>query len=266
VIDWLIGFMLYQPTPGVELLAEQAPVAVEEVFLDTEDGVRIHSFFLPAPGATRALLFLHGNAGNASHRIPNAVLLQHLGAHVLLLDYRGYGRSQGRPSERGLYADARAGLAYLRERRGLPPGRVVVFGRSLGGAVAVQLAAENELAGVILESTWSSLADAARVHFGAAAAWLVHGRYDSAATISRVRAPLLFVHGDRDDIVPLALGRRLYEAAPEPKAFETLRGAGHNDTLEVGGRRYLERIARFLAEVAPPDDRSGGRPAPTSSR
>jgi fermentation-respiration switch protein FrsA (DUF1100 family) len=265
MIDWLIGYLLYQPTPGVDVRPERAPVAVEEVFLDSGDGVRIHAFFLPAPGASRALLFLHGNAGNASHRIPNAVLLQRLGAHVLLLDYRGYGRSEGRPSEQGLYADARAGLAHLCEQRGVPAERVVLFGRSLGGAVAVRLAAGRELAGVILESTWSSLSDAARVHFGTAAAWLVQGRYDSASAISRVRSPLLFFHGDRDDIVPLALGRRLYEAAPGPKAFETLRGAGHNDTVEVGGTRYLERIARFLDEVAPPQAGSGTR-APTSSR
>lgn len=251
LIDWLVGFLLYQPTPGVDIRPEQAPVAVEEVFLDTEDRVRIHAFYLPAPGASRALLFLHGNAGNASHRLPNAVLLQRLGAHVLLLDYRGYGRSEGSPSEKGLYADARAGLSHLLGARGVPPERVVLFGRSLGGAVAVALARDRELGGLILESTWSSLADAAAAHFGRPAAWLVRGRYDSLAAMPRLRAPLLFLHGDRDEIVPYALGRRLFEAAPEPKAFETLRGAGHNDTVIVGGGRYLERIGAFLDEVAP---------------
>ena len=251
VRSWLIDRMLYYPTPGVDLRPERLGIDAEEVFLTTEDGVRIHAFYLPSPGASRGLLFLHGNAGNASHRLPNAAMLQRLGVHVLLVDYRGYGRSRGRPNERGLYADARAGLAHLTRERGIPERRVVLFGRSLGGAVAVDLAQGRELAGVILESTFSSLADAASTIFGSLVAPLVGGRYDSAAKIPRARAPLLFFHGDRDEIIAYDLGRRLFDAAPSPKVFETLRGAGHNDTVQVGGTPYLARIGRFLDEVSP---------------
>ena len=267
MMDRLVGSMLYHPTPGVDIDPARAPVPVEEVFLDTEDGVRIHAFYLPHPEASRAILFLHGNAGNASHRIPNAVLLQQLGANVLLLDYRGYGRSEGSPSEAGLVADARAGLAHLVNERGVPAGRVVLFGRSLGGAVAVQLARDRDLAGAILESTFSSLSDAAAAHMGRPAGYLVRGRFDSRAAMAEVRAPLLFFHGDRDSIVPYVLGQQLFEAAPEPKSFETLQGAGHNDTVEVGGRPYLRRIGMFLDEVAPQAEREPP-PAPpaTSSR
>jgi fermentation-respiration switch protein FrsA (DUF1100 family) len=178
-------------------------------------------------------------------------MLQRLGVHVLLLDYRGYGRSEGRPGEAGLYADGRAGLAYLTGEQEFPEQRVVVFGRSLGGAVAVDLAQDRELAGLILESTFSSLANAAASIAGSLGARLVRGRFESAEKISRARAPLLFFHGDRDEIIAYDLGRRLFEAAPEPKAFETLRGAGHNDTVQVGGAPYFERIRRFLDEVAP---------------
>jgi fermentation-respiration switch protein FrsA (DUF1100 family) len=117
--------------------------------------------------------------------------------------------------------------------------------------VAVELAADRRLAGVILESTFSSLADAARLHFGPPGAWLARGRFDSSASITRIRSPVLFFHGDRDAIVDLSLGRRLFARAPEPKVFEVLRGAGHNDTVEVGGRAYFARIRRFLDEVAP---------------
>jgi fermentation-respiration switch protein FrsA (DUF1100 family) len=170
---------------------------------------------------------------------------------VLLLDYRGYGLSEGSPSEPGVYADARAGLAWLIERSGIPESRTVVFGRSLGGAVAVELARDRPLGGVILESTFSSASDVAAVAFGGPVARIVRGRFDSIAKISHVRSPLLFFHGDGDDIVKYALGRRLFDAAPEPKAFETIRGAGHNDTVEVGGRAYFERIRRFLDEIAP---------------
>ena len=159
--DWLIGSMLYHPTPGMDLDPARLGIEASETWLDTEDGVRIHAFFLEAPGADRALLYLHGNAGNASHRLPLAELLRRLGTSVLLLDYRGYGKSGGRPNEAGLYADARAALAHLVEVRRLPEARIVVFGSSLGGPVAVELARGRGLAGVILESTFSSLSDGA---------------------------------------------------------------------------------------------------------
>ena len=249
--DWIVDRMLFLPTPGVDGAMAGLGIEAEEVFLTTEDGVRIHAFFVPAPAATRAILYLHGNAGNASHRLPLGAVLAELGAHILLLDYRGYGRSEGRPDEAGLYADARAGLRHLALERGLEEERVVLFGSSLGGAVAVDLAQDRSLAGVVLESTWSSLSDIAAKVFGPIARPLTRGRFDSLGKIPRLRSPLLFFHGDRDDIVPIELGRRLFDAAPEPKAFETLVGAGHNDTLVVGGGAYLARLRRFLDEVAP---------------
>ena len=252
----LVESMIFQPTAGAELRPEQVGLEGDDVFLETEDGVRIHGFWLPAPQATRALLFLHGNAGNASHRLPNAALLQRLGIHVLLLDYRGYGLSEGRASEAGVYADARAGLEHLVAVRGVSSERVVVFGRSLGGAVAVDLAQDRGLAGVILESTFTSISDVAGPHFGSALASLAGRRFDSAAKIERVRSPLLFFHGDRDEIVAYRLGQQLFELAPEPKAFETIRGAGHNDTVEVGGNAYFDRIGRFISKVAP-DETAG---------
>ena len=248
--DRLVDGMIFHPSPGADLRPEQVGLVGEDVFLETQDGVRIHGFWLPAEGATRAVLFLHGNAGNASHRLPNAAELVRLGAHVLLLDYRGYGLSEGRPSEAGVYDDARAGLAHLLETRSLEEERIVVFGRSLGGAVAVDLVQDREVAGLILESTFTSVADMARGLLPPAAPF-VGGRFDSESKIADLRAPLLFFHGDRDEIVPYRLGQKLFEAAPEPKTFETLHGAGHNNTVLVGGRPYFERIRRFLDEVAP---------------
>jgi pimeloyl-ACP methyl ester carboxylesterase len=245
----LVDSFIFQPTPGADLRPGDVGLQGGDVFLRTEDGVRIHGFWLPSPGSDRALLFLHGNAGNASHRLPNAAALVRLGTSVLLLDYRGYGLSQGRATEPGVYADARAGLRHLLDERGVPEQRIVVFGRSLGGAVAVDLAQDRPLAGLILESTFTSAADVARRAFGTG--WPARRRFDSADKIGAVRCPVLFFHGDRDEIVAYELGRRLFEQAPGPKDFETLRGAGHNDTVEVGGRAYLERIGRFLEQVAP---------------
>lgn len=246
----LVERVVFQPTPGVDLRPAELGIQAEDAWLVAEDGVRLHAFHLPAPGgASRAILLLHGNAGNASHRLPLAAALADQGADVLLLDYRGYGLSEGRPSEQGVYADAHAALAHL-GARGFAAERVLLMGQSLGGAIAVDLAQERRLAGVVLESTFSSLADVARGVVGPVAP-LLRGRFDSAEKIARLRAPLLQLHGDRDEIVPFELGRMLFEAAPEPKVFETLRGAGHNDTAEVGGAAYFARIGRFLDEVAP---------------
>lgn len=250
----LIDSLVFQPTPGVDLTPSQLGIQGEETYLETEDGIRIHAFYLPSQGATRALLFFHGNAGNASHRLPNAAELARLGVHVLLLDYRGYGASQGSPSEAGAYRDARAGLRHLTEDRGIPERRIILFGRSLGGAVAVDLAAGRDLAGVILESTFPSIRAVTQRLVGSFLAGLTAGKFDSIGKIERIRAPLLFFHGDRDEIIDFELGRRLFEAAPEPKTFETIVGAGHNNTVEVGGRPYFARIARFLDEVAPEPD------------
>jgi len=249
----LAEWVIFQPSRGQDLLPAQLGLEAESLFLEAEDGVRLHAFYLPSRRETtapRGLLFLHGNAGNASHRLPNAAALAGLGVDVLLLDYRGYGLSEGRPSEAGVYADARAGLAHLAEIRGIPPGRTVVFGRSLGGAVAVELCQERPLAGLVLESTFTSVDDMARRMVGPLARF-VRGGFSSVERIERVRAPLLFFHGDRDEIVPIELGRALFAAAPEPKRFEVIAGAGHNDTVQVGGRAYLARIGAFLDEVAP---------------
>jgi fermentation-respiration switch protein FrsA (DUF1100 family) len=247
----LLDLMIFQPTRGADPLPAALGIRAETVWLTSEDGVRLHGFFLPAQGdASRAILMLHGNAGNASHRLPRAAALARLGAHVLLIDYRGYGLSDGRPGEPGSYADARAGLAWL-AARGIDASRVVVFGHSLGGAIAVDLAAGRPLAGLVLESTFTSLADVARTFAGGLGSWLLRGRFDAASKIASLRAPLLALHGDRDDLVPFALGRALFDAAPGPKQFEALRGAGHNDTAELGGDSYLAHIGGFLDRVAP---------------
>ncbi len=248
--NWLAGKVIFQPTSGIDLRPEMLGIDGDEVFLTSEDGTRLHGFFVASPAATRAILFLHGNAGNASHRLPNAAELAKLGAAVLVPDYRGYGMSEGTPSEAGCYADARAALEDL-VGRGFPENRIVLFGRSLGAAVAVDLAQDREIAGVILESTFTSAADVARRAFGAPMALLLRGVLASDSKIERVRAPLLFFHGDRDRVIDFELGRALFDSAPEPKSFETIAGAGHNDTTHVGGHAYFERIRRFLDQVAP---------------
>ncbi|MBW2363141.1 MAG: alpha/beta hydrolase [Deltaproteobacteria bacterium] len=152
----LVNWAAFFPTPGVQIEPEAFGLPIETLSLRTDDGIHISAFYLPREGSRRAILFLHGNAGNASHRLPDAVQLWSLGASVLLLDYRGYGLSEGRPSERGVYRDGATGLAHLVGKLGFSPEEVVIFGRSIGSAVAVHLAQERNLGGLILVSPLTS--------------------------------------------------------------------------------------------------------------
>ena len=242
------------PTEGFE---------AEDVFLETADGVRVHAYWLDAgPGVDRAILFLHGNAGDASHRLPNASQLRALGAHVLLLDYRGYGKSAGRPSEAGVYADARAALDHLTRELGVPTGRTIVFGRSLGGAVAVHTAQDLPLAGLVVESAFPSVAGIARSYLGIGLDFWLRKRLASIDKAPAIRCPVLAIHGNRDRIVPIALGRKLFDAMPEPKEWHEVPGGRHNDTPYVGGERYWKIWRDFLARVAPLEAASNGETTP----
>lgn len=212
---------------------------------------RLHGWFLPGRGP-ETILWLHGNAGNISHRLPwLALFRRNLAAHILIFDYAGYGLSRGAPSEASTYRDARDALAYLRTRRDVDPDRIVYLGKSLGGAVAVQLASEAPPYGLVVQSSFTSVPELARWHYPLLpAAWLLRTRYASIEKIGRVRAPALFVHGAADDVVPLEHTRRLYAAANEPKALLVVEGAGHNDLIEAASARYFETLRDFLATGA----------------
>lgn len=220
----------------------------EDVYFTTIDGVKLHGWFVPGESEVTWLWF-HGNAGNISHRLDNLnILRDQLGVSVFIFDYRGYGLSEGQVSEDGIYLDAEAALAYLRSRQDVDRGKMVFFGRSLGGAVAVDLASRRRPHALILESPFTSISDMAKrvvplVPIGA----LLRTKFDSLSKIDGISAPLLILHGDRDEVVPIELGQQLYEAANEPKEFYTIPGAGHNDTYVVGGEEYFAVLRRFLA-------------------
>jgi fermentation-respiration switch protein FrsA (DUF1100 family) len=221
-------------------------LAHEEVWVEAADGPRLHGWHLPAASGNTLLLFCHGNAGNISHRLDNIERLLAAGMSVYIFDYRGYGLSEGSPSEKGLYLDAEAAQAWAAAKARAQGQRLVVFGRSLGGVAAVHLAARGGCAGAILESTFTNLGAMAGVHYPLPLlpGWLA-GRFDSLGRIAGLTCPVLFVHGDRDDVVPYRLGQELYAAAPEPKEFLTIDGAGHNDTYLIGGQAYFDRLRDF---------------------
>jgi len=196
------------------------------------------------------LLWCHGNAGNIIHRLDNLARLHDIGISVFLFDYRGYGRSRGRPSENGLYEDALAAYAYLLESRGTDPRRIVLFGRSLGAAVAGEVASKRSAAGLILESSFPSVAALAKDYmWGLPAHWFLAARFNLAERLKKVRIPVLVIHGDRDQIVPIEFGEQVFEAARSPKVFYRVEGADHNDLYEVGGKPYFRRLQQFAEEV-----------------
>ena len=178
--------MVFLPSRKLAATPDQWGLEYEDVWLQTEDGVRLHGWYLPRAGARRVLLFFHGNAGNISHRQATLEIFHRLGLSVLILDYRGYGRSEGRPSERGLYRDARAAWDHLVDGRGVAPSDIVLFGRSLGGAVAAELASQVQPRALILESTFSSARDLAREIYPLLS-WLIVRRFEF-DTVARLAA------------------------------------------------------------------------------
>ena len=242
--------LIYFPTREIRATPADAGLAWEEVRFRTDDGVALHGWWVPADRARGTVLFFHGNAGNVGDRIGSIRTFHRLGWNVFIFDYRGYGRSGGAPSEEGTYRDAAAAWAHLVEGRGIRPGEIVLFGRSLGGAVAAVQAVRHTPAGVILESTFTSVPDlAAGLYPWLPARLLVRFRYDTLARVPDIRAPLLVVHSRGDDLIPFAHGRRLYEAAREPKHFLEISGR-HNDGFFTSAERYERGLARFLEGVA----------------
>jgi hypothetical protein len=241
--------LLYYPDlPGRDLEATPAAtgLAYEDVALQTADGVRLHAWFSPAERPRATLLFCHGNAGNISHRLDSIRLLHKLGLQVLIFDYRGYGRSEGVPSEAGTYRDADAAWRYLREERGIAAGEIVVFGRSLGAAVAADLASRVQPAAVILESAFTSVPDmAAAIYPWLPVRLLSRYRYDNLAKVARITRPLLVVHARQDEIIPFAHGERLFRSAREPKQFLEISG-GHNDAFLASREGYTRGLDAFL--------------------
>jgi fermentation-respiration switch protein FrsA (DUF1100 family) len=219
-------------------------LAVEDAWFQAADGTKLHGWYLRHERPRAVILFCHGNAGNITDRAPVLDALHRwVGASALVFDYRGYGRSAGRPTEAGVLADARAARAWLAQRENVPEERIVLMGESIGGVVAVDLAADGARA-LILENTFSSLPDVAACHLP----WLpvrllMRTRLDARARIAAYHGPLLQSHGGRDSIVPIELGRRLFEAAGEPKEFLFYPNLDHND-----GRPgdYYAKLARFL--------------------
>ncbi|MCB1173497.1 MAG: alpha/beta hydrolase [Leptospiraceae bacterium] len=228
------------------------PAPVVDLDLTNPDGTRIHALYLQQKDRRQPLiLYFHGNAGHVYHRLPYGRELFNRGYSVLMVEYRGYGRSTGKPSESGVYQDARTARQFLLQTEKWPAEQIVILGRSLGSAVAVDLAAEYPPAALILITPFASAYDVARQTGLGAFAWAARGAFDSAAKIASIQAPLLIIQGDRDQITPLPSARSLFAASPLPsnqKQFLLIPGAGHNDIVSVDAERYWATITGFIKQ------------------
>lgn len=242
-------FFIFFPTKDLEYTPKHLGLEFQEIFFATPDNLKLHGWYIPAGDEAPVLLWCHGNGGNISHRVPIIGELHQAGLGVFIFDYRGYGLSQGRASEAGVYEDALAAYGYLRNTVKVPVNRLVLWGRSLGGVIAAELATKVPVRAVILESTFTHVGDMARYHY----AWLPTRnlwarKFNLAQKIPGIRAPKLIVHGDQDKIVPFWMGEKIYALALPPKEFYRVNGAGHNDVLEVGGLPYLNKLKFFIQE------------------
>lgn len=221
-----------------------------ECWIATEDGVKIHGWFTRADSAIATFVIAHGNAGNISHRIDFIRCLQRMRFNVLMFDYRGYGKSEGSPDEEGVYCDGRAAYDYVLQLPGVDPRKIILWGTSLGGAVAVDVAMHRTAAGLVLESTFTSAKKVARTTYPyLLVQFTLRSKFDSIDKISKIKIPILQMHGNRDRVIPFRLGMKLFEAAQEPKEFYVIEGADHNDTYIVGGKPYFEKIRSFALQV-----------------
>src|SRR5215213_1509307 len=243
--------LIYFPSPGPLPPAAAVLPAGRDVALETDDGIRLGAWYFPAHTPGPAVLVCNGNGGDRWLRAELAAALNRMGLSVLLFDYRGYGGNPGRPTEDGLAADARAAQAWLAARPEVDPDRIAYFGESLGAAVALRLAVERPPAALLLRSPFTSLTDVARLHYPwLPVKWLLTDRYGSAARVAQLTVPLLVIAGERDQIVPTALSRRLYDAASAPKRSVLVPGADHNDAALLNGPQTVGEILRFLAQTA----------------
>jgi len=255
VLVYLVqGRMLYLPgVPGRALTMTPIDVGMEyqDVSIETADGVTLHGWFIKGQ-SSRVLLFFHGNAGNISHRLDSIRQFRNLGLSVLIIDYRGFGRSGGRTTEKGIYRDAEAAWRFLTEDRGISAGDIVVFGRSLGASAASRLAAQHRPLALIVESSFTSVPDIAQeLYPWLPARWLSRFNHATRDYVRDVRCPVLVAHSRDDEIIPFRHGEAIFASANEPRTLLALRGT-HNDAFLRDERTYIEGLRTFLNGLAVP--------------
>ncbi len=248
-VRYLESISVFHPNRQIIATPQALRLNFEDIYFKTKDNVSINGWLIKNRHAKITLLYLHGNAGNMTDRLDKIELFYKMGLNIFIIDYRGYGRSTGRPSEHGVYEDAQAAYDFLISRSDIKTDKIVVYGASLGGVVAVDLATKRPVHGLIIDSTFSSAADMAKRMYPYIPSCLLQTKMDSMTKIQNLMMPKLFIHSSEDNLVPIELGRKLYEKAPNPKEFLEVKG-GHNDShifsQDIWGKGITQFLKRYL--------------------
>lgn len=237
---------IYYPHKSITITPASVNLAYEDIYIQSDNNTSIHGWFIPHKNARATLLFFHGNAGNISHRLDSLKIFHDLGLSVFIIDYQGYGQSEGVPSEQGTYRDAQAAWNYLITQRNLKPADIIIFGRSLGAAVAIWLAHKNTPTSLIIESAFTSIIDMGKhIYPYLPVQWLARIHYPNIDRIAAVNCPILVMHSGDDEIIPYTFGQQLFQAASVPKDFFQMSG-GHNDGFLTTGNTYIEALNSFI--------------------
>jgi hypothetical protein len=239
---------LFFPFKAIEYTPKNAGLSYEDIYFVAQDNKKINGWFIPAKDAKYTILFFHGNAGNISHRLDKIKIFHDLDLNVFIIDYRGYGKSEGTPAEAGLYLDARAAYAYLIDKRKIKPSLTILYGESLGGAIALELATKVKASAVITEETFSSMRDIAKDIYPFLPSFFVSDAFNSLSVIEKVSVPKLIIHSKDDEMISFKHAQRLYDKAKEPKVLAAING-NHNSAFLESEKEYISHIREFINEL-----------------
>jgi len=246
ILYFMQPMFLYSPVREIPYTPAELGLDFEEVFFRTGDRLQLHGWFVPAPNAEFTVLYCHGNGGNMMYFLDTVNSLNSLGLNCFVFDYRGYGSSQGRPSENGTYMDVRAAYRWLTKKKGVAPQQIIIFGWSLGGSVAAYLASKSRSAGLVIEGAFTSYADVGSKYYPyMPVRWFARFNYPTIDYVRKVTCPVLVIHSRDDEAVPFEFGLALYDAANEPKEFIELRG-DHNEAFLISSETYKKAWTKWL--------------------
>lgn len=245
LVRYIESHSIFFPMRKVELAPGLLGLTYEEIYFNTSDNKRLNGWFIPVENARSTVIFCHGNAGNLSHRLEKIMILHSLGVNVFIFDYRGYGKSEGFPSESGFYKDADAAFDYLVKERKEPQGRIILYGESIGGAVAIDLAGRIKPKALITEETFSSIKDMITISIPFIPYFFLSSRFDSVSKIKKLTCPKLIIHSVNDEVIPFSMGQKLFGAAIPPKEFLEIKGS-HNTAFLDSKEQFRQGIKSFL--------------------
>lgn len=246
---WLAIKCIFFPMKMVEFHPGQWDLSFEDVIFESTDGLKLHGWFFPGGPPNRTLIYFHGNAGNIGDRLPKLKKLHGIGMNIFIFDYRGYGGSEGKPSLKGVVEDSLAAYRYVLSRQDVDPNHIILYGESLGGAMALEVAQQEKYSAIILESTFTSVRDMASAVYSIIPRFIVPDVYRSIDMVREIREPILILHGAKDEVVPRKMGERLYQEAPQPKRFVSFPNAEHSNIYEVAPQEYVQEIEKFFVNI-----------------